>query len=137
MKTLPNTEDALVVRTDFSNQEIWMKIRETIKAPTGSFRAYVEFWEDAELKGATKDQLLSLVPEKYEHGFLIIADAETIVDAEHPLLVVDLNDDFGREFRAIPKAIQSIENNLSISNMGFEEFADSVDNDGVFRGFRQ
>jgi hypothetical protein len=29
----------------------------------------------------------------------------------------------------------SVENNLSLSNMGFEEFAESVDEDGVFRGF--
>jgi hypothetical protein len=28
-----------------------------------------------------------------------------------------------------------VENNLSVSNMGFEEFADKVDQDGVFRGF--
>jgi hypothetical protein len=32
-------------------------------------------------------------------------------------------------------AIQSIQNNLSIANMDFEEFANSVDDDGVFRGF--
>lgn len=29
----------------------------------------------------------------------------------------------------------SVENNLSIANMGFEEFADSADEKGVFRGF--
>lgn len=29
-----------------------------------------------------------------------------------------------------------VENNLSLANMGFEEFADAVDEDGVFRGFR-
>jgi len=28
-----------------------------------------------------------------------------------------------------------VENNLSLANMDFEEFADSVDADGVFRGF--
>jgi hypothetical protein len=31
--------------------------------------------------------------------------------------------------------VQSIENNLSIANMDFAEFADSVNEDGVFRGF--
>ncbi|HLF89873.1 MAG TPA: hypothetical protein VI451_13065 [Anaerolineales bacterium] len=44
-------------------------------------------------------------------------------------------EEYGREFRAIPSQIQGIENNLSIANMDFEEFADSVDEDGVFRGF--
>jgi hypothetical protein len=28
-----------------------------------------------------------------------------------------------------------IENNLSIANMDFEEFAENVDDDGIFRGF--
>jgi hypothetical protein len=38
-------------------------------------------------------------------------------------------------FRAIPSALQSIENNVSVGNMGLEEYARSVDVDGVFRGF--
>jgi len=41
----------------------------------------------------------------------------------------------GRSFRAIPSAIQSIENNLSIANMGFSEFARATDLDGIFRRF--
>jgi len=41
----------------------------------------------------------------------------------------------GREFRAVPSQIQAIENNLSIANMDFEEFAESADESGVFRGF--
>jgi hypothetical protein len=35
-----------------------------------------------------------------------------------------------------PRKTESIENNLSIGNMGFEEFAEAVDRDGTFRGFR-
>jgi hypothetical protein len=31
----------------------------------------------------------------------------------------------------------SVENNLSIANMGFDEFADAVYKDGVFRGFKE
>jgi hypothetical protein len=31
--------------------------------------------------------------------------------------------------------IADIEANLSIANMGFSEFADNVEDDGVFRGF--
>jgi hypothetical protein len=55
--------------------------------------------------------------------------------AEHHLLVIDLAREPGREFRAVPSAIQSIENNLSIANMDFAEFAGAVDEDGVFRDF--
>jgi hypothetical protein len=35
----------------------------------------------------------------------------------------------------VPRQVQAIENNLSIANMDFFEFADSADADGVFRGF--
>jgi hypothetical protein len=40
-------------------------------------------------------------------------------------------------FRALPSQIQSIQNNLSIGNMDFEEFANNIDPDGVFRGFKR
>jgi hypothetical protein len=33
--------------------------------------------------------------------------------------------------------LNSIENNLSLANMGFEEFAGSIGADGVFRGFEE
>jgi hypothetical protein len=54
-----------------------------------------------------------------------------------PILVVDLYDDPGRTFRVIPSEMWGVENKLSIANMGFEEFADAVDGDGIFRGFPQ
>lgn len=34
-----------------------------------------------------------------------------------------------------PLSLWGIENNLSIANMDFDEFADAVDEDGVFRDF--
>jgi hypothetical protein len=80
MKNCPDTENAPVLRTDFSDQAAW--------------------------------------------------DAE-----EHLLLVIDLFGEKGREFRAEPSRIQSIENNLSIANMDFSDFAESCDPEGVFRGF--
>ncbi|MGF1568782.1 MAG: hypothetical protein ACFCVD_12050 [Nodosilinea sp.] len=44
-------------------------------------------------------------------------------------------DEPGRTFRVIPREMWGVENNLSISNMDYYEFADSTDADGVFRGF--
>jgi hypothetical protein len=41
----------------------------------------------------------------------------------------------GRTFRVIPGEIWGVENNLSLANMDFAEFADSTDRDGLFRGF--
>jgi hypothetical protein len=135
MKQLPETENPLVLRTDFSDQAAWETICATIRDPVGDFRAYVEFLDDVEYGGITKAQLPGLVPEDYGHSFIIVADRAAISLPDHPLLVVDLYERSGREFRAIPSQIQAIENNLSIANMDFEEFAESVDESGVFRGF--
>lgn len=135
MKQIPQTENALVLRTDFSDQTAWEAIGAIIRAPVDGLLAYVEFLDDVEYRDIDKDRLLALVPKDYHHSFIIVVDRTTISQAGFPLLIVDLYDGSGREFRAVPSQIQSIENNLSIANMDFEEFAASVDADGVFRGF--
>lgn len=48
---------------------------------------------------------------------------------------MDLSGEPGSTFRTSPTRIQTIQNNLSIGNMGFEDFAADVDGDGVFRHF--
>jgi len=50
-------------------------------------------------------------------------------------MVMDLSTERGRAFRVIPSEIEGVENNLSLANMDFEEFANAADPDGVFRGF--
>ena len=137
MKQIPQTESPLVLRTDFSNQAAWHRICTTIQNPVGifRFRANVEFLDDVEYAGIRKEQLLELLPKDYGHTFIIIVDQTAISFRGYPLLVVDLYENSLRDFRALPSQIQGIENNLSIANMDFEEFAEAVDEDGVFRGF--
>jgi hypothetical protein len=139
MKQIPETDDALVLRTDFSNQAIWDAICKAIREPVGifRFRANVEFLSDPELTGLTKNQLLASLPRNYPHTFIIVVDEIAITHPEHAVLIVDLYERSGHEFRAIPSQVQGIENNLSIANMDFDEFADSVDEDGIFRGFQE
>jgi hypothetical protein len=140
MKSLPDTKNPLVLRIDFSDQDAWEKICTAVREPVDDFQAYVEFLVDISYQDITKEQLLELVPSEYEHSFIILVDRETVSSPEFPLLIIDLGrdfGDFGREFRAIPSQIQGIENNLSIGNMSFYEFADNVDDDGVFRGFNE
>ncbi len=137
MKPIPNTEKALVLRTDFSNQAAWAAIRKGIQKPVGlfRFRANVDFLDNPEYEGVDKDQLLRLIPANYDHSFIMIVDQTAVSLPDHPILIVDLFGEPGREFRAVPSEIQGIENNLSIANMDFEEFAGSVAPDGIFRGF--
>lgn len=139
MKPLPHTENPLVLRTDFSNQMTWEKICTEIQKPVGMFRfrANVEFLDDTEYAGLTKELVLERIPKNYNHTFIFIVDRTTISHPDHPLVVMDLYDGSGHEFRALPSQIQGIENNLSIANMDFEEFAEAVGEDGIFRGFPQ
>ncbi|HUR95172.1 MAG TPA: hypothetical protein VMY76_11345 [Gemmatimonadales bacterium] len=135
MKPLSAGRDAPVIRTDFSDQAAWQQLREEIGRPVDGFFAYVEFVDDPEYRGLDPAGLLALFPPGHHQGFAFIADGMTMTRPDHPLLVVDLRHAPGREFRAVPSAVQSIENNLSIANMDFEEFAGAVGDDGVFRGF--
>ena|SRR5690348_12991094 len=134
MKPLPASSQALVVRTDFSDDATWRAVCATIREPVDDFVAYVDFVDDRAFDGVSVEQLLEL-GRATQGSFIIAADAQTMRGAERSLLVLDLRAEPGRTFRAVPAAVQSIENNLSIANMDFHEFADSVDADGVFRDF--
>ena len=135
MKEIPNTEKTLVLRTDFSDDNAWKLICAAIQKPVGIFRANVDFLSDPAFNGLTSEQLLSLVPQHSDNGFIFIVDRETLIHPDHPVLVMDLLSEPGRTFRVIPSEMWGIENNLPIGNMDFEEFADSTDPDGIFRGF--
>ena len=135
MKPLPKSDQALVVRTDFSDDTAWTGVVSAIKRPVDGFFAYVDFVDDAAFDGLTVEQLVAL-RDGLSKSYVIVADAVTMGAPEPSLLVVDLFEEPGRSFRAVPSAIQSIENNLSIANMDFWEFAENVDADGVFRDFK-
>ena len=66
---------------------------------------------------------------------MFIVDARAIAHPDHPIVVVDVYDEPGRTFRVIPSEMWAVENNLSLANMDFAEFAEAVDQDGIFRGF--
>ncbi len=135
MKNLPETEHALVLRTDFSDDTAWASICAAIREPVGGFQAYVDFVSDLAFDGANVEQLLSLIPIDSKHMFIFVVDRIALSHPDHPILVMDLLRERGRTFRAIPFEMWGIENNLSIANMDFAEFADSTDPDGIFRGF--
>ena len=137
MAEIPLTKGQMVIRTDFSNQEAWEKIRDVLGAPTGNFDSKVVIMDDADFDGATKGQLLGLVRASCTHSFVVIVDERAILDPDHPVLIVDLRSSLGREFRAIPSSVQGIETTLSMAFMGFEHLADAVDGGGVFRGMRE
>ena len=139
MKQLPAIENALLLRTDFSDDSAWASFCEAAQEPNEEgFRAYVECVSDPAYESLTIEQLVALEPRGKEcgkHTFAFIADRTTFSSPERPVLVVDLYDKPGQTFRVILSELWGVENNLWIANMDYSGFADNVDPDGVFRGF--
>lgn len=134
VKNLPADGAALVIRTDFSDDAAWGSIRAKIEAPVDTFLADVQFIEDEEYRDISKAGLLTLLAGS-NRTFVMVVDRVATLPPDNAVLVINLFADPGREFRAIPSQIQSVENNLSLANMDFVEFDESVGEDGVFRGF--
>ena len=122
-----------MLRTDFAQEAVWEAVCASISAPVGEFEAELSCVSDVAYDGLTVERLLKL--RHGDHGFVFIVDSLAMTDPEMPILVVDLEDEPGRTFRVVPSEMWSVENNLSLANMDFSEFANAVDPHGVFRGF--
>jgi len=134
--TIESSDNPLIVRTSFADARAWNAVREIVARPVGDgFRANVDYLDAPAFDGLTKDQLVERIGKRYDHAFIVIADDVTMSGKDHALLVVDLDEKRGSAFRALPSQIQSIENNLSLANMDFAEFAENVGRGKVFRGF--
>ncbi|NIL74827.1 hypothetical protein RhoFasB10_00919 [Rhodococcus sp. B10] len=136
--------ESLFIRTDFSDDDAWRAIATAAMAPVPQgndveFSAYLTCIDNPEYDGMTVDDLLGAIGEPPPY-YAFLVDSETVGNPEMPIVVVDTGPGDpdrprGRTFRVIPSQMSGVENNLSIANMDFESFADSVDDDGVFRGF--
>jgi len=137
LKRIPKTDDPVVLRTDFSDEAAWESIRTAIEEPDVDFgfRAYMDFVSDPAYEGITTEQVLSLVPKGSGRSFIFVVDHTALSHPERPILVVDLDAEPGRSFRVVPSEMWGLENNLSLANMDFDDFAGAVDPNGVFRGF--
>jgi hypothetical protein len=136
MKNIPETRGTLVLRTDFSDEAGWEAICTAVEEPVGEFQAQVDFISDPAYKDLTVVELVELIPPSYNHLIIFVVDHVSISSPENPIIVMDLSQKRDRTFRVIPLEMWGVENNLSIGNMSYYEFAASVDSDGIFRGFR-
>jgi hypothetical protein len=150
--TLRADENPPVVRTDFSSDPAWKdlcrdaatipsEVREGVAqmlAANGGDPAQrvemVGFIDDSQYAGFSPAQLRKLVPRDSPWGCLLIADGRTFADPVRPLLVLELAPTRSRTFRTIPAAAWANASNLSIGNVDWEDFANHVDSDGVYRG---
>lgn len=138
MTTLPSTNNPIVLRTDFSNDNEWTNICKEISTPDPEFGflANVEIINDKTFENISEEIIINNDVSNYNHNFIFIVDKNTIANSEHPILCLGVNDNKGLKMRTIPSEMWGIENNLSIANMDFEDFSNATDKDGIFRGFK-
>lgn len=157
--TTQTDKNPWVIRCDYSDDRLWEIMKTQIAIPrtdplsSMEFTANIRFEEDSSFRNLSYLEIVRRLPDDYPGFVLFLVDTKSIQEQEHPLLVVGFSpmgqssDDFSRTpketpsediktFRAIPSTIPSIENNLSIANMDFDDFSKAVDTDGVFRGFK-
>jgi|SRR5450631_77260 len=129
---------SLLVRTDFSNDAHWQQlIDEAQRENEDGFRASIEPVNDLAFDGTSWEAVKAAVPAN-ENGtaVLFIADGRTLSSPDGAIVVVNLLDDGSKTpFRSIPSELWSIDNNLNIAKMDWEEFGGAADEDGVSRGF--
>lgn len=134
VRTLGADEGSLLVRTDFSDNEAWATLIRDAAKPYGpnGFMATFTPIDDRTFEGMGAEGLSV-------HGgdafFVFAADQQSMHGPDRTLLVVDRLHDRGQSFRVAVDHAHSVENNLSLFNMDFFEFARAVGEDGVFRGF--
>ncbi|MGW6421888.1 DUF6924 domain-containing protein [Nocardia sp. NPDC055053] len=133
-RSLPQGE-SLLVRTDFTDDAAWAH---TLAAVMASYdedtTTELTPVDDVAFDGLTPADLGDLLDGQ---TYVFLADTTTMTDPEHPLLAVDTSDEDAGDavFRLAPIAMAEVEVNFALSNMDFEDYAGSVDDDGVFRGF--
>jgi hypothetical protein len=143
MTTLP--PGSLLVRTYFGNDDSWQRLSNAVSTPNeDDFLAVVEFVEDRVYEGMDADGLVAQTPDDPNGPSVsFIADETTLATDGWPLLVVNVapripgidDDKDYTPFRVIASELPAVENNLNLSNLDWEDFADAVDDYGVFRGF--
>lgn len=154
MKSLPQADATLLVRTDFSDQAAWQALLSAVATPTeDGFLANLHIVDDPAYRDMAAEDLVALAPA--DDSLLVVADTAAVTTPEMPLLVLmteedDLEDDDEvddsegdnedgeqelRQLRVAAQALWAVELNISLANMDWEDFEEAADDDGVFRGF--
>ncbi|MER7179162.1 hypothetical protein ABT404_06725 [Streptomyces hyaluromycini] len=156
MRTLPAVTDrkefdALVVRTDYEDDRAWQDVTAALMAPWGDgvYEACVHLVDDPAWADAAVDEILPAVSADENLAVVSLADRTTMRTESHPLLAIttltreECADDedyeqlteFGTEFRTTPAGVHDVHANLSIGNLGFEEYAAWAHDDaeGIYR----
>ena len=128
-----------LIRTDFSDDWTWSRIVTEATADFfqhGSvepFNVILNPINDRRFESLSTADFMQFSPRPQQ--ILFVVDAEAMVNREHAVLAIDMQDNPGAELRVVPSRIFEIENNVTGYNMCFAEFVPSAGSDGVFRGY--
>ncbi|MFE3269979.1 DUF6924 domain-containing protein [Streptomyces sp. NPDC059215] len=146
--------DALVVRTDYHDDVSWRAVTTALAEPwapggDGQYTAGLHLVDDPAWAEAGVDDVVAAVRADENLPVVFLADGTTMRAAHHALLAVttltreECEDDedhrrlveYGRAFRTVPAGVHDIHANLSIGNLGFEEYAAMAHDEpeGVYR----
>ena len=112
----------------------WAAVVAATQSPALPFLAKIEFVAKPEFAGKTVDEALALLPKDYPYSFVFLADERALEEEGFPCYCVDLLDERRPRIRVDAKHLASVENNLTMANMDFAEFAEAAKAKGVFRG---
>ncbi|MPY36264.1 hypothetical protein FNH09_35100 [Streptomyces adustus] len=135
---LPATDAALLVRTDFGDEQGWRALLDELGGvdEDGFLNADPDFDEideddfplraltvdDRVFEGLTPGQVPALVPPEKHTTLVALADARTFAGPGRPLTVVDLYDIPGHVAVLPGREVGSMACNLEIANMDFYDF---------------
>jgi uncharacterized protein DUF6924 len=128
---LPATDVTLLVRTDFADEHSWHALLSALE-PGDEDTSGNEAGDNPKLAATVVDdrryaqlqpgQVPSLVPPDEHTTMVALADAATMADPAHPLLVVDLYDTPGQVTRVPLAEAGLMAVNLEIANLDFSDF---------------
>jgi hypothetical protein len=150
-----------LIRTDFIDDAAWQELVDQASKPVDfdhpdnpdpgedGYVPYIAPVEDRRYEAMSGPALADIaMAADLMQGYALLADARSMSEAaaggELTVTYVDLSpyavedaklfDTFpGNSFRCVVTEVASIEANLSIANLDFSDFVDSVDADGVYR----
>ncbi|MEV4127475.1 hypothetical protein [Nocardia sp. NPDC049707] len=137
MADLPSK--SVLVRTWFGDDTAWGSlVRETLTPSKEGFLAYTTLVNDPVFEGLSPEALKA----KHPGGAIVsfLADEITLTDPEHPILAVwvlppqDYDQGDYKPFRVVPAELSSVDTNINDANLDWEDFANRVDTDGIYRG---
>ena len=133
--SLPASPNSLLVRTTFDDGGAWAGLLAAVAAETvDGFRAYVDVIDDDAWAGTSDETVRAGILAAGGDGAVAFVVDQQALAADFPILVVDISAEARPSFRCIAAELWSVDNNLNLANMDWEEFADATDSQGIYRG---